>query len=290
MPRTHPAALTLILLAVIACTGCESVQKALESLDKPTARIQDVRLRDLTLQNVTLHFDVEVSNPYKVDLPLTRVDYALATTGKSFLDGEADLSGTIPARGSRTVTLPASIRFEELIQAVKDVRLGQVLPYKADLALSVDGSAVPGIPGGGTIRLPVSKQGKLPVPNVPKVELTDVRWSKLDLTEASAVIQLRVENTNEFPVDLSSLGYQLSLGDTLVADTTIDKSINFAPGKAQTIELPLRVAPANLGLALLRTLTQGSAKYDLSGSMSGQTPFGPIDLPFNRAGTTKMGR
>jgi len=218
---------------------------------------------------------------------LVGVDYALATSDKSFLDGKADLSGSIPARGKRTVTLPASVQFDQLLRAVQGVRPGQVVPYKADLGLSVDGSAVPGV---GTLRLPVSKQGELPVPNVPKVEVAEVQWSKLDLTEASAVVKLRVENTNQFPVDLSSLGYRLSLGGTQVADAMVDKPIAFEPGKAQTVDIPLRVSPAQLGVAAFGMLTQKSAQYDLRGTLSGTTPFGPIDLPFSRSGTTSMGR
>ena len=67
---------------------------------QPQARVTRVDLRDLSLDGLTLRFDIEVENPYGVALPLLGLDYALASRGTRFLSGNAETEGSVPARGS----------------------------------------------------------------------------------------------------------------------------------------------------------------------------------------------
>ena len=153
---TRPVALSCFVLLTLSMAGCGTVQSIL-SLDKPTARIVGLGIKDISLESATLMFDVEVSNPYAVALPLVNVDYGLASGGTQFLSGDATLQGAVPAKGKKTVSVPATIVYTQLLTALKDVRPGSVLPYKADLGFSVDSKIA------GPLRLPLHKEGELPV-------------------------------------------------------------------------------------------------------------------------------
>ena len=142
-----PAAAVLLAGA----SGCGMLQR-------PEARITGASLRDVTATDATMLFDVEVDNPYAVQLPLNDVDYSLASAGQKFLTGRAELDGAVPAGGSRTVGVPVRIRYVELIDAVKDARPGGTIPYDADLGLSVN------VPALGPLRLPASRSGELRIP------------------------------------------------------------------------------------------------------------------------------
>lgn len=146
----------LALLAMTASSGCSMLQR-------PSARITGVKLREPGLTESTLLFDVEIQNPYSVDLPLGKADYTLASRGQQFLSGMADLAGSVPAGASRSVELPVTVKYIELIEAVKDARPGTKIPYTADMGLSVDAPAL------GPMRLPMRRSGELAIPSAPSL-------------------------------------------------------------------------------------------------------------------------
>lgn len=138
--------------ALLASTvGCDMIEK-------PSASIAGVSIEDVSLTDATMLFDVNVSNPYSVPLPLSNVDYALASQGQQFLTGKADVQGSVPAKGSKTLGVPVRINYLKLIEAVKGARPGAKIPYQADLGLSVD------TPVMGAMRVPMSKEGELDIP------------------------------------------------------------------------------------------------------------------------------
>ena len=194
-------ALLLALLASLA--GCQAVQDVLAAADKPTARVTAVHFADLSLQGIGLVFDVEIRNPYSVSLPLLGMDVALSSRGKQFLSGASEVSGTVPAKGSRTVPVRADVDFAGMRPVVTAVTPAPLVPWKAALTRSVDA------PGVGRLALPLSKSGELPVPTVPGVSLKRIEWRKLTLDEAQAVLHVDLKNTNSFVLDLVSRGYEL---------------------------------------------------------------------------------
>jgi hypothetical protein len=75
-----------------------------------------------------------------------------------------------------------------------------------------------------------------------------------------------------------------------VVSTTVARRQAFAAGQKHVIDLPIALKPLDLGVALFRTLQGESTTYDLRGSMNVGTPFGPLDLPFERSGSTPLAR
>ena len=153
------AAFALICASLFS--GCQTLEGILESSPKPTARIIGTELKNLSLQKVDLVFNVEVANPYAVDMPLLDLAYTVGSGGTSLLQGNIKPSGAVPAGGTSVIQLPARITFASLIRTLKDVRPGSVVPYKADITLGVDAH-------GRELTLPLSKSGELPVPAAPR--------------------------------------------------------------------------------------------------------------------------
>ncbi len=130
-------------------------------MEKPTARITGAQVQDVSLTDATMLLDVEVSNPYTVSLPMSNVDYVLSSQGQQFLSGQADVAGTVPALGSKTLNVPVRVNYLELINAVKGAQPGAKIPYRVDLGLSVNA------PVWGILRMPMSKDGELAIPSGP---------------------------------------------------------------------------------------------------------------------------
>jgi len=282
--RYTPVAFAAAIFLTVTLTGCAALEQVLSGVDKPTARVVGASVAGLSLEHADLMFDVEVSNPYGVALPLTDVSYALDSRGSGFASGQAASAGSIPAKGRKTVTLPVRVGFAETLKVLRGVRPGSVIPYRAQLSLKGN------VPGIGPVSLPVSRSGELPIPTVPEVELAGIAWEELTLNRASAVATVKVTNTNEFAVDLNRLGYALSLGGRSVADASVSKPPILKAGAGDTLTIPLSIRPMDAGLAFFNLLRGRDAAYEINGMMQGTTPFGPLNLPYSRSGDVPFSR
>ena len=158
-----------IVLMTFFLTGCETMNNLL-NLQKPTAKMKGLKFENVKMNSATLLFDVEVNNPYSVALPLTNIDYGLSSGTEPLINGEAELQTTIPAKSKKTVSLPANINYLDMLKALKGIRPGSKIPYKADLGLSVDAPAL------GLIRLPLKKEGEIVLPTASDVSAKDI-WN-----------------------------------------------------------------------------------------------------------------
>jgi LEA14-like dessication related protein len=276
--------ISLLILAVLPfAIGCE-VLGALVGRPKPSARVAGVRFQGLDLESLSLVFDVELSNPYDVPIPLVDVGYSIHSGEHSVVEGRGELAGTVPAAGSRTVDVPARVVFRDLLEVVKGVKPGAVVPYTARLVFAVDAPVI------GRIELPVERDGELPVPTVPDIEVASVRWKKLALDEASAAVALRVRNTNDFPLSLAKLSYDLVFSGVRVAESGVEPGSAVEPGGEAQLELDFKLSPSALGLSAFRVLSGQGADYELSGKLDVGTPWGTLRMPYRNSGETKFQR
>jgi LEA14-like dessication related protein len=172
----------------------------------------------------------------------------------------------------------AAVRFADLLRVLSGVKPGALVPYAADFKVGVDA------PGVGRLTLPLRKEGEVPIPTVPDVRLTKVEWTRLELTEARAVLHLAVDNRNAFAVDLARLGFDLSFGGAKVAGSRIEKATKFAAGGEQAIEIPISLSPVELGMGVFNILRGRDASYSLAGTLDVKTPFGPLAMPYETSG------
>lgn len=279
---------SILLVTFPLLGGCEALSKLgselLDSVDKPQASILGVSFQDLSLEDVTMLFDVKVDNPYTADLPLVDLSYGLSSGGQEVLSGLANVAGSIPASGSRTLQVPAKVTFQSLLGLLSDVRPGQLVPYEANLGLKLDA------PVTGPIDLPIKTAGELPIPAVPDLKVGGIRVDELSLNAAKLVLDLDIGNTNEFALDLLNFDYGLSLAGAEVARSTLAESTSFEPGGTSSLQIPLEFSPSKFGLALFNVLSGKGADYSLTGNMAADTPFGKIDLPFASSGKAPLVR
>lgn len=268
----------------VAGAGCATLESALAGVTRPQARVVGASLADLTPSGAVLNFDIEVENPYAVPLPIAALRYELASGDAGFLSGDAGPQGAVPAGAARRITLPARLDFARALAALESVRPGDVVPYRAAIALGVDA------PGAGRIELPVERRGELPIPAVPEVAVDAIRFDSLSLDQAAGVLTLRVKNTNRFAAGLTDLRYALSLAGAEVAQASIAKPLPLGAGESGVLEIPLSFSARRLGLAAFEVLRGRDAAYDIGGDLTLQTPFGPLAAPFRRSGTAPLRR
>ena len=153
---THVGA---IVLSCFVATGCSS----LAGVQKPTASVTAMTLGEVDAHGFTMNFGVNVANPNAVALPLAGTDYKLGVGGVGVLGGKTAAQGKIPARGTRDVTVPVSVAFENLLSAEKAIRdSGGDVPYELQGNLSFE----TGNPLLGSLRVPLRYSGTLPLKRV----------------------------------------------------------------------------------------------------------------------------
>jgi LEA14-like dessication related protein len=273
--KKTPAILTrsLYIVCVLALSGCALLSGLLGPTPKPQVTVTAVRITDLSLSDLNVVFDLTITNPYAVPLPLVNVDYALSSQARPFLQGQAPLQGTVPVSGSKTVSLPAKLVFLELLKVLQEVRPGALVPYHATLGLSVNAPVL------GTLRLPIEHDGQVPVPTAPQVSVPSVTWQSVSLTGATGQVKLRVSNPNAFAFDVAGLDYQIKLGSHDLAKGNLTNAASLAAGAAQDIGINVSVATAQAGMAILQVLEGKGSSYSLGGTLAIGTPFGPLRIP-----------
>lgn len=281
-PHTILIRAAFVLAALLA--GCQSMQDMLGGVPKPTAHVIGVSIRGLSLENVVLLFDVEVQNPYAAGLPLIDLGYSLASGGTKFLEGTVTPTGTIPARGSQILQVPATVPFSSLYTTLKGIKPGANVPYTADFRIGVN------VPVLGKIDVPLSKSGEFPVPAVPQVELSSLAVGKLSLDQMKATAILQIKNTNQFPLDLTRLGVSFALGGQEVGGSKLSNPVSLPSGQATKLEIPLSFSPRAVGIGLVNLLKGDQIAYKVSGSIDANTRYGPLSLPFSHVGNTAVTR
>ena len=288
LARVAGPASSRILIGVVGIalgTGCAAVREiASQALARPSADVTGVRLTGISLDSADLAFDVAITNPLGTAVPLVDVAFSLASSGDPFVEGVTRFDRSIGAGATETVTLPVSLDYIEMVRTLASVRAGQVIPYDASLELSLS------LPGGQALRLPLTKQGEIPVPKAPSVNVSSIRWDELSLTRARGVVALDVTNTNAFRFDLSGLDYGLSLGRNRIADGAAARTESFSPGERASLELPLDISPVSLGASVFDILRGRHAPYALDLGLTVGTPFGPMSWDFGAEGTAPLSR
>ena len=272
----------MAITAMAGMSGCASINRYLSDAPKPTAHVVAAHLANLEIDSASLIFDVEIHNPYDVALPLANADYTLASGGKPFLSGNAPVQGSIPSKGTMTVPLPAKVSFAPLLTAVGGITPGSVVPYDAKMTLSVNAPVI------GTVSLPLSASGQIPIPALPGIELTDVQWTTLDLSKAQATLHIKITNNNQFELDLAHLDVNAGLAGHSVGAVGLDQAVNLPAGAAGQVDVPIAFSPASFGLSALSILRGKGADYSLKGALAGSTPYGPITLPYDKSGSTRL--
>jgi len=278
----RPITVVFAFLCTIILAACGSLDKAIDSAPKPAARLLGVGVRDLRLHSVDLVFDVEVSNPYAVSLPLVNLNYALTSGKQQLLAGSIKPSGSVPAGGSSIIQLPARLDLPGLLKTLPGVKPGALVPYTAQLNIIVEPPLL------GPMNLPLKRSGEIPVPAIPEISLATFDVDTLSLEKISGTAKLRIRNINEFAIDLSQIRFDLAMGGKKVASTQLRNTSKLAPGQSATVDLPIAVSPRTAGAGLLNLLAGNDADYAISGRLDVMTRYGELALPFSQRGNTAV--
>ncbi|MES9943095.1 MAG: LEA type 2 family protein [Candidatus Thiodiazotropha sp. 6PLUC2] len=283
----HPLYI-ICLMTLLMFQGCSTLEQAEQIItgQQPTAEVKGVKLSGLDINGIDLIFDLQVDNPNPVKIALDRLDYDLKLSNHSFLKGEQGMGVSLAANGPSQVKLPVRMEFEQLLQQYGQLLKQDEVPYEIDLGLGLD------VPLLGRIRLPVNYQGRMPIPKIPDVKVSDVDVERLTLQKAELMVELEVANPNRFAVILDKLDYQLKLNGIDVGGGVLSQSMKIDQRGKGRIKIPLSLDLMQAGRGLYGAFIGGSGlSYELGGSLdaSGDTPLlGEFQIPLDKQGKVDL--
>ena len=274
----------LQLLMLTSCATLDQVSQVLEG-QKPSARVEGLRLTGLDMNGVDLTFDVGVDNPNPVGISLAGLDYDLKLFGSSFLQGDQPMGMKLAANGRSQVQVPVRLGFQQLLNSYRQLKGAEEVAYQLDLGMGFE------VPVLGKVRVPASHQGQLPIPEMPAVSLKSVDVDKLSLSGAKLLLELQVDNPNSFSLLLDKLDYNLKLNGYDVGGGVVNQAARVQQDGRSLISLPLSLDFSQAGMGLYKALLGEGISYDLSGLMqaSGSNPIlSGFTIPLDKKGSVGL--
>uniref|UniRef100_A0A0C9SAF6 TSA: Wollemia nobilis Ref_Wollemi_Transcript_3727_1644 transcribed RNA sequence n=1 Tax=Wollemia nobilis TaxID=56998 RepID=A0A0C9SAF6_9CONI len=255
----------------------EKLEEAI-GFGKPTADVQGIHIPSIGLKKADIVLDVLITNPNPVPIPLVDIDYLVESEGRKLVSGLIPDAGTVHGRSSETVKIPFTLIYDDIKDTFDDIKPGSIIPYKIRVAFIAD------VPVFGRLTLPVEKNGEIPIPYKPDVDLDKVAFNKFSFEETSATLHLKLENKNDFDLGLNEFEYEIWLSDVSIGSAKIGQSTKLEKNGISYIKVPILFKPKDFGSALWEMIRGKATGYSMKGKLEVDTPFGPMQLPFNKEG------
>ncbi|MGI9302979.1 MAG: LEA type 2 family protein [Gammaproteobacteria bacterium] len=123
-PRLGRVCVFAMMLVLSGCAGLEQI------VQTPAAVVENVELGNVGVQGMTALFTLKVDNPNAFALAVSGLGYALSLNGRELFQGESDQSISVPANGSGSVTLPITVGFADLMEAVPNLLTSRAVDYE----------------------------------------------------------------------------------------------------------------------------------------------------------------
>ncbi|WP_234570735.1 LEA type 2 family protein [Rhodohalobacter sp. 614A] len=275
---------TVLILSFLS--GCNTI-KDLANVQKPSVRYSSMSIEDISFSDVTLIFDFDVTNPNSFGVSADQYQYEFFINGNEFVTGIQNEKFRIANNSTTTIQVPVSLTFSEVFETVSSVARQDSMAYRLSTEVRFD------IAGLGKQRVPVSTQGELPIPKMPRIELNSFEVEDLSLMGADLVAAFRIENPNPFGISFANTFYNIEVNGKDWLNTTLERNINLNGSESDLITIPIRLNSSQMGSVLMDMLRgETEFEYHLTGSAEVSADIkgftGMDTISFDRTGTYRM--
>ena len=146
----------LLLIYLIFTPGCVTLQE-------PVVEYQNIEVKNLDLEKITLDFHIKVTNPNPVNIDNAEYSYVLEINNETFAFGEK-ITLKIPADDSTITIIPMVIPYDKLFKSTQDLAQA-ILSEKKSIPFRLSGkmtfSAL-----SLSLDIPFDSSGDIPLPKL----------------------------------------------------------------------------------------------------------------------------
>ncbi len=281
----HFVAVLMILSLFLACAEMQQVLQ-MANIQKPTAKVSDVKISQISFKDIGLMFDISIQNPNSISIRMDGFDYDLLLAGSSFVKGDQSEGVEIVSQGSSVVSLPVTLTFKEIYDVFKSMKDKDEIGYELRTGLKFD------LPVLGLTRIPVETRGTFPAVKIPSVKLSSISLKKTGLTSVDLEAVLQINNPNNFGLNMDKFNYALNINGEKWVSGIKSTTITLNQKGNSDIRVPVSLNILNVGRSVINMINNGTQlDYNLSGSaeMGSTLPmFGAQPLNFNKSGQVSI--
>ncbi len=239
--------------------------------------LKEKRIRDFSLDGLTLVFYVRIANSSSKVYFLSGYDYRFIVDQRDYLQLETDLEEgvRIEARDETLVAFPIKITYENLFRAIP--KMENELHAICNLvgwARFSDGRKKKG-------KLALAFTGDFPIFWKPDLEIVQLRVKTLTIGGAELNFEVKFINKNRFELMVSRIGYTLTLAGYKIEQGTIKGDKNIPEQGEKIFSLPLLLNFFEVGKEVFDVLDKPSAQCVFSGTIEVQTVWGRLTIAFD---------
>ncbi len=278
--------LPIILIVLVLFVQC-SILDELAQVQKPTAKVGNIKLTGFNFNEISLNIDVLIQNPNAFGVKLASYDYSLSTDNSELLSGQQPSGIQVLANTQSKLTVPVTVEFKKLYSFITG--------YKNQDSTQLDFAAGLGfeLPVIGPIRVPVSHQLHVPNVKLPKISLGHLKINSMNFTGATLDFLVNVENNNYFDLLMKNFNFDLKVNGTSWADGALSSAKKLNNKKSTEYHIPVKLDFLKMGTTVFQLLSQESPSLDYS--LDGKADFGSslklfeeMALPIQESGKVNL--
>lgn len=268
-----------VVVAAAPLGGCQTLLNLIRTgIREPEVRIQKMELREVTLDSVKMLFHTTLTNPNPVGLELAGLGYALRVEGDQLARGNVDEDMRLKARGKSSLRFPVEFNLGKTSSAILRLLKLDEADYGIDAAFRFK------VPELGKLEVPVSFDGKFPVPKIPEIEVRNVKFTSIGPGGLGMRLVTTVKNVNRFPLPLDGFRFNFKLNGRTVLKNERVSGMTLKARQTRDIPLDFTFGLVEAGLTAASLVSEPTLRWQVSAKVDA----GILDLPFDASGRLKL--
>jgi LEA14-like dessication related protein len=268
-----------LVVAAAPLSGCQTLLNLIRTgLREPEVRITKMELREIALDRAHMVFHTTLTNPNPVGLQLAGLGYALRVEGDQLARGDIDEDMKLRARGKSSLRFPVEVSLGKTSAAILKLLELDEADYGIDAAFRFR------LPELGKVEVPVSVDGKFPVPKIPELQVRDVKFTSIGPGGLGMRLVTTVKNVNRFPLPLDGFRFTFKLNGRTVLKNEKVSGVTLKARQTRDIPLDFTFGLLEAGLTAASLVSEPTLRWQLDG----QVAAGILDLPFDASGKVRL--
>jgi len=129
-------------------------------MEKPTADLTDVDVKDVTRDSVGLKSDVLIHNPYDHALPILEITYRLRCGDREITSGNVAHTGSVAPNSDTSIEVGSKVAYSFLMNLMRDIGADWDIDYDFDVGVKLK------LPIIHSFTIPLHKKGTIKLPTL----------------------------------------------------------------------------------------------------------------------------
>jgi LEA14-like dessication related protein len=248
--------------------------------------VKEKRIRDFSLEGLTLVFYVNIENSSSRDYYLSGYEYRFIVNQSDYLQLQTGLEEgiRIEEKNETLVAFPVKITYANLFRIIPAME--NELHATCNLvgwARFSDGRRERG-------KLALAFTGDFPIFWRPEPELVQLRVKALTIGGADIEFEVKFKNKNRFDLLVDRISYTLTLAGFEIEKGTIPGDKNIDKQGEKLFSMPLLLDFFEVGKGVYDILDKSSTQSRFQGVVEVQTVWGRLAIPFDEQGLLTITR